>query len=72
MTEQEAHGEFQFTDAEWREYQAMPDQGYSHRGKLEFFVNRWHASRHPDACDRGEHDHPNGGCTPEQEEERNE
>jgi len=37
---------FAFTDAEWREYQAMPEQGYSHRGKLEFFVNRW-LSAHP-------------------------
>ena len=32
--------EFKFTDAEWREYQQMPEQGYSHRGQLEFFVNR--------------------------------
>ena len=33
--------EFKFTDAEWRNYQQMPDQGYSHRGHLEFVVNRW-------------------------------
>lgn len=33
--------EFKFTDAEWRKYQQMPDQGYSHRGHLEFVVNRW-------------------------------
>lgn len=33
--------EFRFSNAEWREYQQMPDQGYSHRGYLEFVVNRW-------------------------------
>jgi hypothetical protein len=33
--------EFKFTDAEWRKYQQIPDQGYSHRGHLEFVVNRW-------------------------------
>ena len=33
--------EFRFTDAEWTTYQRMPDQGISHRGHLEFVVNRW-------------------------------
>lgn len=32
---------FKFTDEEWREYQNLPDQGYSHRGHLEHVVNRW-------------------------------
>lgn len=27
--------ELAFTDAEWREYQAIPDQGYSHRAWLD-------------------------------------
>ncbi len=33
--------EFRFTDEEWRKYQEMPDQGYSHRHHLEHVVNRW-------------------------------
>ena len=32
--------EFKFTDDEWREYQSIPDQGYSHREFLEGLVNR--------------------------------
>ena len=31
--------QFHFTDQQWREYQEMPDQGYSHRGFLEDAVN---------------------------------
>lgn len=33
--------EFKFTDEQWRAYQAIPDQGYSHRGWLEYQVNQW-------------------------------
>lgn len=33
--------EFKFTDAQWREYQAIPDQGYSHRHWIEHQVNEW-------------------------------
>jgi hypothetical protein len=36
--------EFRFTDEEWRAYQAMPDQGQSHRYRLEYLVNRRIAS----------------------------
>ncbi len=42
--------EFRFTDKEWREYQSMPEQGYSHRHKLEFFVNRWLAAHDAEAA----------------------
>ena len=31
--------EFRFTDDEWRAYQAIPDQGYSHRHSIENIVN---------------------------------
>lgn len=33
--------EFRFTDAQWREYQSIPMQGYSHRGHLEHVFNEW-------------------------------
>lgn len=33
--------EFRFTDEQWRDYQAMPDQGYSHRHHLEAVFNGW-------------------------------
>ena len=36
--------EFRFTDEEWRRYQAIPSQGYSHRGFIENIVN---SRRHP-------------------------
>lgn len=39
--EEQTMSEFRFTDEEWRAYQAMPDQGYSHRDHLESVVNRW-------------------------------
>lgn len=42
--------EFRFTNQEWREYQNMPDQGYSHRGFLEFVVNRWLAEVKAEPC----------------------
>ncbi|MEV8338509.1 hypothetical protein [Leucobacter sp. NPDC077196] len=32
---------FRFTDAQWREYQALPEQGYSNRQHLEHVVNQW-------------------------------
>ena len=33
--------EFRFTDQQWRAYQNMPEQGYSHRGHLEWVFNTW-------------------------------
>lgn len=33
--------EFRFTDAQWREYQSIPEQGYSHRHHLEHVFNAW-------------------------------
>lgn len=32
--------------------------------------HHWFEDECSDACDRGEHDHPNGACTPEQEGDR--
>lgn len=39
------NAEFRFSDDEWRTYQAIPDQGYSHRHHLEAVFNRWLAAR---------------------------
>lgn len=44
--------EFKFTDAEWRTYQQMPDQGYSHRGHLEYVFNRWFAEQERQISER--------------------
>ena len=32
---------FRFTDEQWQAYQAIPEQGYSHRAHLEWVVNIW-------------------------------
>ena len=32
---------FAFTDEQWRAYQTIPDQGYSHRAWLEHQFNAW-------------------------------
>lgn len=37
----EAAGDFAFTDDMWRDYQGLPDQGYSHRDFLEHVVGKW-------------------------------
>jgi len=42
-----AEAPFAFTDAEWREYQDLPDQGISHRRWLEHVVNTHLATHHP-------------------------
>ena len=36
-----AEAGFRFTDAQWREFQNMPEQGYSHRHWLEHTFNSW-------------------------------
>lgn len=33
--------DFRFTDDQWRAYQRIPDQGYSHRAHLEWVFNAW-------------------------------
>lgn len=42
-TAAEAAPVFRFTNAQWREYQQIPDQGYSHRHWIEHQVNEWAA-----------------------------
>lgn len=36
---------FRFTELQWRTYQQLPLQGYSHRWHLESVFNEWLASR---------------------------
>lgn len=40
-TAAEAVPVFRFTNAQWREYQQIPVQGYSHRHWIEHQVNEW-------------------------------
>lgn len=42
-TAAEAVPVFRFTNTQWREYQQIPDQGYSHRHWIEHQVNEWAA-----------------------------
>jgi hypothetical protein len=37
--------EFSFTDEQWRAYQAIPEQGYSHRAHLAWLFNTWLRAR---------------------------
>ncbi|MGL4999433.1 MAG: hypothetical protein ACRC5T_10735 [Cetobacterium sp.] len=32
---------FEFTDEQWRKYQSIPEQGYSHRHHPEYVFNQW-------------------------------
>ena len=45
MTKEDTLGPFAFTDDQWRTYQQIPHQGYSHRHHLEHVFNSWLASR---------------------------
>lgn len=45
MTDRNHKVPFRFTDAEWRAYQRLPDQGMSHRHWLESVVSRRTPSR---------------------------
>lgn len=33
-------GSIKITDAEWRQFQSIPDQGYSHRGWVDYQIAR--------------------------------
>lgn len=53
MTAEKA--QFRFTDEQWADYQALPDQGYSHRRWLEHTFNRWmNGPCHDSLCARNE------------------